>query len=161
MAERWQDFYGPNAGYVLELYDRYLQDPNTVDAATRAFFQHWTPPPTDGAAPVTATPAAIEKVTAVANLASAIREYGHLDAQLDPLGSDLPGDPTLRLETHSLSEADLRRLPASIVGGPLAHSSISAWEAIQALRGVYSSSIGYDYDHLRLPEERAWLRDMA
>jgi len=161
MAERWQDFYGPNAGYVLELYDRYLQDPNAVDAATRAFFQHWTPPPTDGAVPVTATPAAIEKVTAVANLASAIREYGHLDAQLDPLGSDPPGDPSLRLETHGLSEADLRRLPASIVGGPLAQTSMTVWEAIQALRGVYSSSIGYDYDHIRLPEERAWLRDMA
>ena len=58
MAERLQDFYGPNEGYVLELYDRYRQDPNAVDAATRAFFQHWTPPPTDGVAPVTATPAA-------------------------------------------------------------------------------------------------------
>ncbi len=161
MAELWQDFYGPNAGYVLELYDRYRQDPNAVDAATRAFFQHWTPPPTDGVAPVTATPAAIEKVTAVANLAQAIREYGHLDAQLDPLGSEPPGDPSLRLETHGLSEADLSRLPASIVGGPLAPSNMTAWEAIQALRGVYAGSIGYDYDHIRLPEERAWLRDMA
>src|SRR5689334_17413642 len=34
-------FYGPNAGYVLELYERYRQDPDSVDAATRALFTHW------------------------------------------------------------------------------------------------------------------------
>jgi len=30
--------YGPNLGYVLELYERYQRDPNSVDAPTRAFF---------------------------------------------------------------------------------------------------------------------------
>ena len=25
-------FHGPNAGYVLELYERYQQDPQSVDA---------------------------------------------------------------------------------------------------------------------------------
>ena len=38
------EFYGPNAGYVLDLYDRYQQDPNAVDPVTRAAFQGWTPP---------------------------------------------------------------------------------------------------------------------
>ena len=37
-------FHGPNAGYVLELYDRYHTDPQSVDAETRAFFQQWSPP---------------------------------------------------------------------------------------------------------------------
>ncbi|MBV9281135.1 MAG: 2-oxoglutarate dehydrogenase E1 component [Chloroflexi bacterium] len=36
----WEAFYGPNVGYVLELYERYQQDPTSVDAATRAFFEH-------------------------------------------------------------------------------------------------------------------------
>ncbi|MEN9939127.1 MAG: hypothetical protein RLZZ387_5706 [Chloroflexota bacterium] len=36
-------FFGPNAGYVLELYDRYCQDPQSVDAETRAFFEQWQP----------------------------------------------------------------------------------------------------------------------
>ena len=39
-----KEFYGPNAGYVLDLYERYLQDPGSVDAATRAYFENWTPP---------------------------------------------------------------------------------------------------------------------
>ena len=29
-------FYGPNAGYVLELYEHYLQNPASIDAASRA-----------------------------------------------------------------------------------------------------------------------------
>ncbi len=38
----WRDFHGPNAGYVLDLYDRYRQDPDSVDAATRAYCARWT-----------------------------------------------------------------------------------------------------------------------
>jgi len=34
-------FYGPNAGFALELYDRYRNDPGSVDAATRAFFDNY------------------------------------------------------------------------------------------------------------------------
>ena len=40
----WHEFQGLNAGYVLELYDRYRQDPASVDAQTRAYFEEWTPP---------------------------------------------------------------------------------------------------------------------
>ena len=36
-------FYGPNAGYVLELYERYRQNPSSVDPETRAIFDTWTP----------------------------------------------------------------------------------------------------------------------
>jgi 2-oxoglutarate dehydrogenase E1 component len=35
--------YGPNVGYALELYERYLADPESVDAATRSFFEHLGP----------------------------------------------------------------------------------------------------------------------
>src|SRR5437879_12270823 len=37
------EFYGPNAGYVLELYERYQRDPQTVDEHTRALFDGWSP----------------------------------------------------------------------------------------------------------------------
>lgn len=37
-----QIFHGPNAGYMMELYDRYCEDPQLVDAATRAFFDAWS-----------------------------------------------------------------------------------------------------------------------
>jgi 2-oxoglutarate dehydrogenase E1 component len=154
----WNDFQGPNAGYVLELYERYRQDPNSVDAATRAYFERWTPP-AEGA--IAAPAPAIDKIMGAVNLAQAIREYGHLEAQLDPLGSQPTGDPGLNPATHGISEEDLRQLPSSLIGGPIASKTGTAWEAIQALRRTYSSKTGYDYDHLRLPEEREWLRSAA
>ena len=40
----WQQFHGPNAGYLMELYEQYLADPQSVDEATRAFFAQWAPP---------------------------------------------------------------------------------------------------------------------
>src|SRR5690242_5781321 len=48
-------FHGPNAGYVLELYERFQQDPQSVDAATRAVFEQWTPTD-EPAAPQPAAP---------------------------------------------------------------------------------------------------------
>ena len=34
-----KEFHGPNLGYVLELYERYRDDPNAVDEATRKLFE--------------------------------------------------------------------------------------------------------------------------
>ncbi|MEZ4635471.1 MAG: 2-oxoglutarate dehydrogenase E1 component [Caldilineaceae bacterium] len=159
-------FHGPNAGYVQDLYERYQEDPSSVDAAAQALFAAWSPltvaatpaPTTGGAAP--AAPA-FDKIVGAVNLAQAIREYGHLAAQLDPLGSAPPGDPALDPAAHGLTDEDLRQLPASLVGGPVVAQSANAYEAIQRLRQVYANTTGYDYDHLRLPEEREWLRNAA
>ncbi|MGW8249629.1 MAG: 2-oxoglutarate dehydrogenase E1 subunit family protein, partial [Anaerolineales bacterium] len=44
-----KDFHGPNLGYILELYERYQDDPDSVDESTRRLFSQWTPtapPPT-------------------------------------------------------------------------------------------------------------------
>src|SRR5690606_12447770 len=67
----------------------------------------------------------------------------------------------LHPSAHGITDADLRQLPASLIGGNLADSAANAFEAIGRLREIYSGSIGYDYDHMRLPDERAWLREAA
>jgi len=159
-----KEFHGPNAGYVLDLYERYQHDPGSVDAATRAFFENWTPPSEIAAtyAPQISTPGIDPgKVSAAVNLAQAIRTYGHLSAQLDPLGSPPPGDPWHALAYHGITDTDLKSLPGSIIGGPLAKEADTAYAAIQMLRQVYSSRIGYDYEHIQIPEEREWLREAA
>lgn len=158
----WEDFHGPNAGYVLELYEQYKQNPSSVDPSTRAYFDRWTPPIDGVAIGVAPTPAlGIDKIVGVVNLAQAIRKHGHLSAKLDPLGSPPPGDPLLDPKAHGLTEEDLRQLPASLIGGPIAERAANALEAIEALYKVYSSTIGYDYGHVYVPEEREWLRHAA
>lgn len=175
-------FFGPNAGYVLELYDQYLADPASLDAETRAFFATFDATPisvngatattsaTATAAPPTVTTTApptaaaapavdVQKIVGAATLALAIREYGHLAARLDPLGSEPPGAPELDPAAHGLTDADLDKLPAGVVEGPVAEGAANAAEAIAHLREIYSSAVGYDFDHIQVPEERRWLRD--
>jgi 2-oxoglutarate dehydrogenase E1 component len=161
----WQEFTGLNRGYVLELYEKYRRDPSSVDPETRALFERWTPPPQDGAPPAAvageATGAPLDKVVGAVNLAESIRRYGHLAAQLDPLGRRPPiGDPSLLAATHGVTDEDLQRLPASLVAGPLEGVS-TAYDAIEALRRTYCSTTGYDYAHVFVPDEREWLRQAA
>jgi 2-oxoglutarate dehydrogenase E1 component len=156
-----EHFTGVNAGYVLELYERYQRNPDSVDPATRAVFESWIPAEAltpDAAAP---TASGIRVSVGAANLAECIRRFGHLAARLDPLGSKPLGDPSLSPHAHGISDDDLKRLPAWLVGGPAAESSTNACEAIEKLRRVYCSTTGFDYAHVFVPEERDWLRHAA
>jgi 2-oxoglutarate dehydrogenase E1 component len=157
-------FHGPNAGYVLDLYDRYLESADSVGPDWRAYFQQFTPtaPSTNGAGtvatlPVATSATAVEKIVGAAALADAIREYGHLSASIDPLGSTLPSLPDLDPETHGITETDLESLPPVVVGGPAAVSAGTAREAIANLREIYCGPAGFDFDHVHNPEERRWL----
>jgi 2-oxoglutarate dehydrogenase E1 component len=158
----WHDFHGPNAGYVLELYERYQDDPASVDGATRAFFGQWAPP-LDGRIPAGAAALAgqvsLTEVVAAANLAHAIRSLGYLAARLDPLGTSPNGDPRLEPETHGLTADTLKRLPAELIAGPVAQNAANAFEALEALRAIYCTTVGYDFDHVTQDQEREWLRD--
>ncbi|MCI0602584.1 2-oxoglutarate dehydrogenase E1 component [bacterium] len=156
-----KEFHGPNAGYILELYERFLKDPGSVDPSARAFFESWRPDSAETAVATMPSAAAVDKIVATVVLATAIREHGHLAAKLDPLGRERPGDPALELSTYELTENDLLQLPANLIRGPLSQNCANAREAIEALRRVYSSTTGYDYDHVHSPEERDWLRQAA
>ncbi|HYN10319.1 MAG TPA: 2-oxoglutarate dehydrogenase E1 component [Vicinamibacterales bacterium] len=160
-------FQGVNAAYVLELYDKYQRDPHSVDPATREFFETWTPPPPSpegfggpGPSPGFGGPRPEDLVLAVGafNLAQSIRRYGHLAAQIDPLGSRPLGDPALEPATHGVTQEDLAALPACLVTGPVADGATSMAEVVERLRQIYCSTTGYDFAHIFLPEERHWLR---
>ncbi len=171
----WDTFYGPNAGYALELYDQYLRDPASVDAETRAYFDRFGPPPEvppDGATaassalslappsvPAAITSRVVVKVVLAARLARSIREYGHLAAHVDPLGTPPPGDPMLDPATHGLTDADLAALPASIVWPNASPEYGSCLDAIRALRAIYCGETGYEFDHVQDFAERTWLHE--
>ncbi|TMD92657.1 MAG: 2-oxoglutarate dehydrogenase E1 component, partial [Chloroflexi bacterium] len=157
-------FYGPNAGYVLEQYERYLQNPANVDKATRAIFDTWAQEnqstraedkeKTNGSSPFQ-----VSQVVAASALAHAIRAQGHLGAHLDPLGTEPLGDPALLPESHGITEDELSLLPPVVVGGHAAEGARDALEAITNLRSMYSGTISYEFDQVKSPIERVWLRD--
>ena len=156
----WDQFSGVNAGYVYDLYERYLTDPTSVDEAARALFATWSPDTEPAVRPAQEVrPADTTAAIAAFNLAESIRRFGHLAARLDPLGfTDPIGDPSLNPQAHGLTSETLARLPASIVGGPVADGSAHALEAIERLRAIYCAATGHDYNHVFVPEERDWLR---
>ena len=173
-----EEFYGPNAGYVLDLYERYQQDPASVDPATRETFRDWNPvvappahrngngtahslPAEAQTAPQTVPQIEVMKIVGAARVTRMVRELGHLTAHIDPLGSEPPGDSGLELATYDLTTDDLAALPASVIGGPLALGAKNALEALGRLRQAYSGSIGYEDGHIQNPEERGWVREAA
>jgi 2-oxoglutarate dehydrogenase E1 component len=135
------DYYGPNAGYVAELLDRQAAAPQPLDAQ----------PAPDGQQ--------LSQAAAAAALAQGIRLFGHRGAQLDPLGSEPPGDPQLDYGAHGLDEDALRQLPAAVVGGPVSQAEgiATAADAIHRLEQIYCGTSGYELAHVGDPAERMWL----
>ena len=161
-------FYGPNAGYAQELYEDYLRDPESVDPQSRSTFEAWqaegkSPQSSQTSLPnselVPSNSVDVARVVSTARVIRLIRELGHRAANIDPLGSEPPGDSDLELSTHGLDLQTLASLPACVLNGPLSIGAANALEAIGRLRQAYSGTVGYEDDHIQIDEERQWFRD--
>ena len=159
----WQGFTGINRGYVLELYDRFRKDPQSVDPETPRALRAMDP--AGGSrrrAAARGRRSALRTAVGAVNLAQSIRRYGHLAAQLDPLGSK----PLGRSDAPAASAWRDRRRPPAASGQPdlvaaLRAASDHGTKLVAAFRRVYCSTTGYDYAHVFVPEERQWLRQAA
>ena len=100
----------------------------------------------------------ISSAAAAASLAQAIRLFGHRAAQLDPLGSEPPGDPQL---DYRRARADRGRSGAAAGGASSAAGrsagASNAAVAIHRLEHIYCGTSGYEFAHVGDPAERAWL----
>ena len=146
-----------NDGYIAEQYDRFQRDPSSVDESWRQYFrfaQRLSGASPAGAASGTADPGLLRKVAGAAGLMSSIQRYGHLEVRIDPLGSTPSGAAELTPEFHGITEADLRDVPASALGG----GDGTAADVIGRMREVYCGRIGYEFDHLQDETEREWFR---
>ena len=165
---------GDNAGFIAELYARFLENPNAVDESWRPLFSNlgddlsavkaelrrpaWSRPGpvvvADGAAQ--AAYAAIDSIRAL-NLIRAYRVRGHLEADLDPLGLDKRGPyPELDYHSYGFTEADLDR--EIFINNLLGHERATLREIITILRVTYCGKIGVEYMHIQVPAERAWIQ---
>lgn len=101
-----RNFHGPNLGYILELYDQFQDDPESLDASSRGFFQNWKPP---RSAPAERSPTPdLPRLSRLLALAHAIRARGYLAATLDPLGTKPANDPSLTPGFHQMNADDLQ-----------------------------------------------------
>jgi 2-oxoglutarate dehydrogenase E1 component len=154
-----------NDGYVAEAYESYRRDPASVDESWRQFFRFAESigsaviQPGAGTAragvPAGVDIALLRKAAGAAGLLDSIRAYGHLAAEIDPLGTRPPGTPELTPEFHGLTDADLDAIPGEVLNAP----ESTAATMVKRLRQLYSSDVGFEFDHLGAATEREWLRD--
>src|SRR5580698_852739 len=107
-----------------------------------------------------AAPPSDEMLRAVAAgmaIVSAYRRHGHLAANLDPLGAQPVGDPSLEPQTYGLTPALQSAIPASVLRVKVPGNTLA--EVLPRLKETYSSTIAYEIEHISNANQRVWLRD--
>jgi 2-oxoglutarate dehydrogenase E1 component len=153
-----------NADLLDEYYQRWKQDPASVDSSWSAFFEGFEL----GLAPgrngnEQAVPAVAEGEKAdelrdrVDMLVRRYRRLGHLHASLDPLADTKPKVPELSLEAVGLAGVPLNRTVSSMYfrnGAP-----ISLGELVDTLNKSYCDDIGVEFVHIQDEKIRDWVRE--
>lgn len=174
-------FFGGNAPFVEEQYESYLDNPDSVSADWRAYFDKLAQQPGFAVkdvphAPVIAAfaeqaklggfrataPVAADdgKQVAVLQLINAYRFLGNRRADLDPLRhKERQSVPELDLSFFGLSDADLNRTfhTGSFRIGGGEHALLS--KIIEAAKETYCGSIGVEYMYLTEVAEKRWLQE--
>ena len=145
-----------NDGYVAEAYESYRRDPASVDESWRQFFRtaESLAGITGASGGARADDALLRKTAGAAALVDAIRQFGHLAVQLDPLGSTPPGSPELTPEFHGITEQDLSDVPATALG----YESGTAADVVAKLRDVYCGALALEFAHVGSAAEHEWFR---
>lgn len=169
---------GGSMDYVDNLYEDYLQDPNSVSTNWREVFDALQLGGANGqshhdvshrdvidhfmnhldAKRIVVPVAEDSKQYRVAKLINAYRSQGHHAAKLDPLemGQRL-NVPSLDLSYHQLTPEDMNH--AFFAGKYLNSGRMPLSEIYQALRQTYCGSIGIEYMHISNTDEIEWLQE--
>ncbi|PSR33013.1 MAG: 2-oxoglutarate dehydrogenase E1 component [Sulfobacillus benefaciens] len=158
----WENFYGPNQGYLFDLYEHYLQNPASVDPATRAIFDEMGAPPleTVNEQPETLLSTDLVRTDLVgraAELVRNIRAYGHLSAKINPLESPPELVALLQPKTYDLSATDLKSLAARAVIADAPTSLATAWDVVNYLTAIYTGTTAFEFRQIQDVAERDWL----
>ncbi len=104
------------------------------------------------------SPDELKHVAAAMALVKAIRNFGHLAARLDPLGSEPPGDPALDPGPLGLTPEIMARIPADLLRIYVPGRTLA--EAYPKLQETYCGTIAYEVEHIGSHQERVWLRQV-
>lgn len=167
--------------FIGELYDQYIQYPDSVEPSWKAFFQGYdfANATYDGEPLFVATapareskvaqqvvnpavsaqvPDSVQKEFKVINLINAYRTRGHLFTKTNPVRERRKWEPTLALENFGLSQADLNQTftAGEILG---IGGAITLKEIVNHLEEMYCDSIGVEYMYVREPQKIEWIQN--
>jgi 2-oxoglutarate dehydrogenase E1 component len=151
-----------HSGFIADLYDQYLTNPDSVEPSWKSFFQGYDLANESYAAAGEENtniqiPEQVHKEFHVIQLINGYRSRGHLFTKTNPVRQRRQYKPTLALENFELSTADLDTVfsASEIIG--LKPAKLS--KIIETLELMYCDSIGVEYMYIRNPEEIKWWQE--
>ncbi|BAO75223.1 2-oxoglutarate dehydrogenase E1 component [Winogradskyella sp. PG-2] len=153
-----------HTAYFADLYEQYLENPDSVEPSWRAFFQGYDfgsesygmeGEIIEGVS--TQIPEQLQKEFQVLKLIDGYRIRGHLFTKTNPVRARRQYAPTLEIENFGLSKSDLNSTFSA--GEILGLGSASLQSIIDHLENIYCDSIGVEYMYIRKPEEIQWIQD--
>ncbi len=160
-------------GYLAELYDQYLQYPDSVEPSWKAFFQGFdfakssygeedfaeefiVNTPTSAPVEVDGIPEKFIKEFQVVQLINAYRSRGHLYTKTNPVRARREHLPDLDIKNFGLSEQDL---DTTFEAGELLHlGKATLRQIIQHLTNIFCRYIGVEYRHISRPDMTNWIQ---
>ena len=150
-----------HTGHFAQMYDQYLQQPDSVEASWRAFFQGFDFGVENGqesfdSETISEVPEHLQKEFQVVQLIDGYRKRGHLFTKTNPVRDRRTYTPDLSIENFGLTPEDLNSVfnAGDIMGiGPSTLSVI-----IEHLERVYCDSIGVEYMYIRNHEKLNWIQ---
>lgn len=142
--------FGDNALLVEEVYRRYEQGDAELPNCWRGLFARALEDKYSVGCAQTTSGDDLAVNSKVLCLLNFFRSYGHLAADLDPLG--MAGKVTLDHEKYLASMMKNS-------GAAWRESGASLSSVLQTLKETYCGKIGYEFMHIPSSEERDWLRD--
>ena len=170
-------FQGSNAGFIENLYERFLEDPESVEPSWQKEFKilqqgsaYETPhsPVVERFAQLAVksqgrlaqlqgfTEESVKKQAAVSRLINHYRVRGHQIANNNPLGKTSPPPPDMDPAYYGLSDPDMDTLfdTGALFGGI---DRLPLRNIIANLADIYCGSIGSEYMHIVDTQTRRWL----
>ena len=153
-----------HTAYFAELYDQYLQNPDSIEPSWRAFFQGYdfgsenyglNGEVIEGVS--TQIPEHVQKEFHVVKLIDGYRMRGHLFTKTNPVRDRRSYTPTLDIQNFNLSENDLDTVFNA--GEILGIGAQTLREIIKHLENIYCDSIGVEYMYLRNPDVIKWWQE--
>lgn len=147
-------------GYLDQLYQKYRQDPSSVDVTWQKFFEGYdfSLQRYGGNGHTTTTEESFTlKEAQVRNLIFAYRSFGHLKSKTNPVRERRDHNVHLELKDVGLSEADLDT--EFDVGAEIQMGRATLRKIVEKLQAVYLGPIGFECNFIRNEEIRQWFLD--
>ncbi|WP_074724068.1 2-oxoglutarate dehydrogenase E1 component [Flavobacterium frigoris] len=170
--DRFSFLNAAHTEFFAQLYDQYVDNPDSVEPSWRSFFQGFDfgMESYNGETPVQSSPGIsagtvdydqisekLHKEFNVLKLIEGYRTRGHLFTKTNPVRDRRIFEPSLDISNFGLSSADLNTVfdAGKIVGK--APSTLT--EIIKHLDTIYCQHIGVEYMYIRKPEIIQWIQE--